>query len=158
MSRLDRTPIMKEIGPRMPATLELAVLAVLLSGILAVPLAVLVAVKQVSLLDYRVSMVTCASMSIPMFVTGLMGVSLLVRRFHWVPPLGYATLWEAPWTNLQHMTFPTLALAVFALNVTAWVTRSAMLEVLREDAIRPAHAMGIAERWIRLRQALNAAA
>src|SRR5205823_3445398 len=113
-----RTPITKEIGPRIPATLELAVLAALLSVVLAVPLGAVSAVKQDSLLDYGARMVTFAGISIPIFVTGLV-VYLLVRLFNWFPPLGYATLWEAPWTNLQQMVFPTLALAFFELNFTA---------------------------------------
>jgi len=124
-----RTPITKEIGPRIPATLELAVLAALLSVVLAVPLGAVSAVKQDSLLDYGARMVTFAGISTPIFVTGLVAY-LLVRLFNWFPPLGYATLWEAPWTNLQQMVFPTLALAFFELNFTARVTRSAMLEVL----------------------------
>src|SRR5260370_28035713 len=103
-------------------------------------------------------MFTFTGISVPIFVTGLMVVYLLVRLFNWFPPLGYATLWEAPWTNMQQMTFPTLALAFFELNFTARVTRSAMLEVLREDYIRTARAKGLAERWILLRHALKNAA
>ena len=122
-----RTPITKEIGPRIPATLELAV-----------PLGAVSAVKQDSLLDYGARMVTFAGISIPIFVTGLV-VYLLVRLFNWFPPLGYATLWEAPWTNLQQMVFPTLALAFFELNFTA-------------------RAKGLTERRVLLRHALQNAA
>ena len=60
-----------------------------------------------------------------------------MRLFDWFPPLGYAMLWEAPWVNVQQMIFPALVLAFFELNFTAHVTRSAMLEVLREDC--PVH-------------------
>src|SRR5215468_596528 len=153
-----RTQIEKEISPRLPATLELALLAVLLSVVVAVPLGALSAVKQDSTLDYVARVFTFTGISIPIFVTGLVVVYLLVRLFNWFPPLGYATLWEEPWTNLQQMLFPALALAFFELNFTARVTRSAMLEVLREDYIRTARSKGLMERRVILLHALKNAA
>ena len=153
-----RTQIEKEISPRLPATLELALLAVLLSVVVAVPLGALSAVKQDSTLDYVARVFTFTGISIPIFVTGLVVVYLLVRLFNWFPPLGYATLWEEPWTNLQQMLFPALALAFFELNFTARVTRSAMLEVLREDYIRTARSKGMQERQVVLTHALKNAA
>jgi len=158
ISLFYRTPIKKELGPRIPATLELAFLAVLLSVILAVPLGALSAVKQGSALDYLTRMLTFTGISVPIFVTGLMVVYLLVRLFNWFPPLGYAMLWEAPWVNVQQMIFPALALAFFELNFTARVTRSAMLEVLREDYIRTARSKGLQERQVVLTHALKNAA
>ncbi len=158
ISLFYRTPIKKELGPRIPATLELAFLAVLISVVLAVPLGALSAVKQGSMLDYLARMLTFTGISVPIFVTGLMVVYLLVRLFNWFPPLGYAMLWEAPWVNVQQMIFPALALAFFELNFTARVTRSAMLEVLREDYIRTARSKGLQERQIVLTHALKNAA
>ncbi len=158
ISLFYRTPIKKELGPRIPATLELAFLAVLISVVLAVPLGALSAVKQGSMLDYVTRMVTFTGISVPIFVTGLMVVYLLVRLFNWFPPLGYAMLWEAPWVNVQQMIFPALALAFFELNFTARVTRSAMLEVLREDYIRTARSKGLQERQVVLTHALKNAA
>ena len=67
-------------------------------------------------------------------------------------------LWEAPWVNVQQMIFPALALAFFELNFTARVTRSAMLEVLREDYIRTARSKGMQERQVVLTHALKNAA
>jgi len=153
-----RTQIQKEISPRLPATLELALLAVLLSVVVAVPLGALSAVKQDSTLDYMARVFTFTGISIPIFVTGLVVIYLLVRLFNWFPPLGYAMLWEEPWTNLQQMLFPALALAFFELNFTARVTRSAMLEVLREDYIRTARSKGLMERRVILVHALKNAA
>ena len=158
ISLFYRTPIKKELGPRIPATLELAFLAVLISVILAVPLGALSAVKQGSTLDYLTRMFTFTGISVPIFVTGLMVIYLLVRLFNWFPPLGYAMLWEAPWVNVQQMIFPALALAFFELNFTARVTRSALLEVLREDYIRTARSKGVQERQIVLTHALKNAA
>jgi peptide/nickel transport system permease protein len=128
---------------------------VILSVVLAVPLGALSAVRQDSLLDYGARIFTFAGISILIFVVGIVLVYLLVRLFHWFPPLGYAALWEEPWTNLQQMIFPTLALAFFELNFTARVTRSAMLEVLREDYIRTARAKGVREPRVVLLHALK---
>jgi len=150
-----RTPIIREIGPRIPATLELAFLAVIISFILAVPLGVLSAVKQDRWLDYAARLFTFTGISVPIFVIGLTVIYVLVRLFDWLPPMGYAFLWEDPWTNLQQMIFPTLALAFFELNFTARVTRSATLEVLREDYIRTARAKGLREERVVFLHALR---
>jgi len=150
-----RTPIVQEIGPRLPATFELAMMAGLISVLLAVPLGTLSAVKQDSLLDYIARMFTFAGISIPIFVTGLLLVYFLVRLFNWFPPLGYAVLWEEPWVNLQQMLFPALALAFFELNFAARVTRSAMLEVMREDYVRTARSKGLQEHRVVLLHALR---
>ena len=150
-----RTPILRELGPRIPSTLELAFLAVLSSFVLAVPLGVISAVKQDTLLDHATRLLTFTGISVPIFVIGLMVVYTLVRVFGWFPPLGYAFLWEDPWTNLQQMIFPVLALAFFELNFAARVTRSAILEVLREDYVRTARAKGLRERRVVLLHALR---
>ena len=150
-----RTPILKELGPRIPATLELAFLAVAASFVLAVPLGVLSAMKQDTAVDYATRLFTFTGISIPIFVTGLAVVYVLVRLFGWFPPMGYAFLWEDPWTNVQQMAFPAMALAFFELNFTARVTRSATLEVLREDYIRTARAKGLREPRVVLLHALR---
>jgi peptide/nickel transport system permease protein len=155
MSLFYRTPIIQEIGPRLPATFELAIMAGLMSIMVAVPLGTLSAVKQDSMLDYAARVFTFTGISIPIFVTGLLLVYLLVRLFNWFPPLGYAMLWEAPWTNLQQMLFPAMALAFFELNFAARVTRSAMLEVLREDYVRTARSKGVQEHRVVLLHALR---
>ena len=155
MSMFYRTPIIEELGPRIPATFELAFMAIIMSALLAVPLGALSAVKQDSLLDYAARIITFAGISIPIFVIGLVTIYLLVRLFNWFPPLGYAMLWEDPWVNLQQMFFPALTLAFFELNFTARVTRSAMLEVLREDYIKTARSKGLRERRILLLHALR---
>jgi peptide/nickel transport system permease protein len=112
-------------------------------------------VKQNSLLDYATRLFTFTGISIPIFVTGLTVVYTLVRVFGWFPPLGYTFLWDDPWINLQQMIFPVLALAFFELNFTARVTRSATLEVLREDYIRTARAKGLREPRVVLLHALR---
>lgn len=155
ISMFYRTPIIEELGPRIPATFELAFMAMIMSAVLAVPLGALSAVKQDSALDYIARIVTFTGISIPIFVIGLLTIYLLVRWFNWFPPLGYAMLWEDPWVNLQQMFFPALTLAFFELNFTARVTRSAMLEVLREDYIKTARSKGLKEGRVLMFHALR---
>jgi peptide/nickel transport system permease protein len=112
-------------------------------------------VKRDSGIDYVARIFTFTGISIPIFVTGLVVIYLLVRLFDWFPPLGYASLWEDPLINLQQMIFPILVLAFFELNFTARVTRSAMLEVLREDYITTARSKGLGERKVILVHALK---
>ena len=82
-------------------------------------------------------------------------IYLLVRLFNWVPPLGYAKLWEDPLTNLSQMIFPALVLGGYNMAFVARVTRSAMLDVMREDFIRTAHSKGLRERVVIYRHALK---
>ena len=82
-------------------------------------------------------------------------VYALAYFFDWLPPLGYASLWEDPFTNLQQLVFPALALAFYEMAFTARVTRSAMLEVLREDYIRTTRSKGIKEGLVIGRHALK---
>ena len=148
MSMYYRLPVMEELGPRIPLTIELAVMAGIISFILAVPLGIISAVKQDSVGDYIARLFSFTGISIPIFVTGMVVIYILVRLFNYLPPLGHTTLWEDPLKNLQQLLFPALALAFFQMNFIARVTRSAMLEVLREDYVRTARSKGLRERRV----------
>jgi peptide/nickel transport system permease protein len=80
---------------------------------------------------------------------------MLSQVFNWLPPLGFALLWEDPVKNMKQLVFPALALGYFNTAFTARVTRSAMLEVLREDFIRTARSKGLREMIVIFRHALK---
>ena len=82
-------------------------------------------------------------------------IFFLVMWFNWIPPLGYVDLWENPWTNVQQLFFPAVALGFSNMAFISRVTRSAMLEVLREDYIRTARSKGLQERVVISRHALK---
>ena len=144
-----RRPVSEEISPRLPISFELAILAWVISAVVAVPLGIISAIKQDTPLDYIARAFTLVGISVPIFVTGIVSIYLLDRVFGWFPPFGsgYVSLWRDPWTNFQQIIFPALTLAFFQANFTARVTRSAMLEVLREDYVRTARAKGLSE-WV----------
>ena len=148
LSLTYRTPITEDLAQRIPITVELGLLASLMSVVVAVPLGILSAVKLNSIPDYAARLFTFTGISIPIFVVGIVVIYLLVRIFGWIPPLSHAPLWDDPWTNLQQMFFPALSLAFLQLAFMARVTRSAMLEVLREDYIRTARAKGLREQKV----------
>ena len=96
-----------------------------------------------------------AGIALPPFVVGLLTIFVLARFLGWLPPLGYAQLWTDPLTNLQQLIFPALVLGYFNMAFATRVTRSAMLEVLREDYIRTARSKGLHELIVIARHALK---
>ena len=142
-----RVPVLDEIQERFLVTLELTIIAILIAGLLAVPIGVLSAVKQDTGFDYGIRMVTLTGIALPSFWVALLIVAALSYWFNWLPPLGYVNLWEKPFTNLEQLIFPALALAFTELAFTARMTRSSMLEVMRDDYMRTARAKGLRE-WV----------
>ncbi|HCL24761.1 MAG TPA: peptide ABC transporter permease [Dehalococcoidia bacterium] len=148
-------PVMKELGDRVPRTLELAVLAILISVAFSVPLGILSAIKPDSWLDFGARTFTILGIAIPNFLMAILMIIVLLTVFNWLPPLGYVELWDDPLANLQQMIFPALSLAVYDMAFIARVTRSAMMEVLREDYMRTARAKGLSERLVLTRHGLK---
>lgn len=148
-------PVMKELGDRVPRTLELAVLAILISVAFSVPMGILSAIKPDSWLDFGARTFTILGIAIPNFLMAILMIIVLLTVFNWLPPLGYVELWDDPLANLQQMIFPALSLAVYDMAFIARVTRSAMMEVLREDYMRTARAKGLSERLVLTRHGLK---
>ncbi len=150
-----KAPVMTELKHRIPRTLELAVLAIVLAVVFSVPLGILSAIKPEGWLDYTMRVFTLVGISIPNFLAAILLILFLVRIFGWLPPLGYAELWNDPVTNLKQMAFPALALAFYDMAFIARVTRSSMMEILREDYMRTARAKGLSERVVLMRHGLK---
>ena len=140
---------------RLPLTLQLTAMGIIISFLIALPLGVISALAQDTPLDYLSRIITLIGLSIPTFVVGLVTIYLLVRIFNWFPPLDYTPPWEGLSTNLQQLIFPSLAIALWTMAFIARVTRSSMLEVLREDYIRTARAKGLRERRVLFLHALK---
>lgn len=148
-------PVTEDLKFRFPVTLQLTVMAVILSLIVAVPIGVISAVRQDTWADHGSKIFTVTGVAMPSFWVGILVIFMLSEVFDWVPPLGYAFLWEEPVKNLKQLIFPAIALGYFNLAFTARVTRSAMLEVMREDYIRTARAKGLRELVVLMRHALK---
>lgn len=148
-------PVMTELKTRLPRTLELAVLAIVLAVAISVPLGMLSAIRPDGWLDYFARFFSLVGVSVPNFLFAVLIILFLVRLFGWLPPLGYAELWNDPATNLKQMAFPAVALALYDLAFIARVTRSSMMEILREDYMRTARAKGLSEKTVLLRHGLK---
>ncbi|MFH1486142.1 MAG: ABC transporter permease [Chloroflexota bacterium] len=141
-------PVLEEIAKALPVTLELAILSTLISLVIAIPVGVMSAVHQDRWLDYIFRIVTVGGIAMPVFWTGTLIILFLVMLFRWIPPLGFAALTEDPVKNLQQMVWPALALGYNHSAILGRMTRSCMLEVLRQDYVRTARAKGLTERAV----------
>jgi peptide/nickel transport system permease protein len=162
MLRLDfgesyffKTPVYDDIAERLPVTIELGLMSVLLASVVAVPLGVYSAIKQDTIGDYITRVITITGIALPNFWVAIMIIFFLVLSFGYFPPLGYASVWDDPWSNMQQMIFPAIALGTSNMAFIARITRSAMLEVLHDDYIRTARAKGLSERVVIFRHALK---
>jgi len=148
-------PIFEEVLERFPLTLELSALSILISVVIALGTGIFSAVRQDTWIDYLFRAVSIAGLSVPNFWLGTMVILILSRYFFWSPPLGYTRFFEDPLTNLQQMIWPAVILGYSLAAVTSRMTRSSLLEVLREDYIRTAWAKGLSERIIVMRHAFR---
>jgi len=144
-----------EIQLRFLLSVELAVLATAVAVLLAIPLGVIAALKQDTWIDYAVRIFSIAGIATPSFWLGIVLILALLIVFKWLPPLVYTPPWVNPWQNLAQLIWPALAVGYRYSAVATRMTRSAMLEVLREDYIRTARAKGLWEKLILTRHALK---
>ena len=149
------TDIVDMVKPRVYLTLELTGLGIAISFVLAVPLGIISALNRNSLSDYASRAFTFLGLSIPTFVVGLVTVFLLVRFFNWLPPLDYSHPYEDLGSNLEQLIFPAICIALFTMAFIARVTRSSLLETLRQDYVRTARAKGLRERQVVMVHALK---
>ena len=148
-------PVIEELLIRLPLSLELALLATLVSVMISIPLGMLAAVRQDTWVDYVVRVVSIGGLAIPGFWVGILCILFLVIMFGWGPPLEFKAPWVDPWMNFQMMVWPVLTVGYRYAAVTTRMTRSTLLEVLREDYIRTAWAKGLRERAVVIRHALK---
>jgi len=161
ISMWTERPIIEEVGLRFELSLQIALMATLISIVLALPLGIASAVKQNTWVDYVVRTLSIAGIAMPSFWLGiliLLAILLITQWWSgipWLPPIQYVPIWEDPVHNLSMLIWPALATGYRYSAVATRMTRSAMLEVLREDYIRTARAKGVIEKLIVNRHALK---
>jgi peptide/nickel transport system permease protein len=148
-------PITTAIGRNLPVTVELALLSVLLSSCVAIPLGILSALKRSSVIDLVTRLTGLIGLSFPSFWLATMLLLISSLYFRWLPPPIFVSLRESPAQNLAQMALPTISLAAGLSAIVMRMTRSAMLEVLRRDYVRTARAKGLPERAVVVRHALK---
>ena len=147
-------PIRELIFRRAPITGQIALMAIILSWVIGLPVGLVGALWRNSWTDYAFRLVVTLFLAIPSFWVGLMVVLSLVLAFTWRPPLTIVYLWDDPIRNLQMTAGPAVILGVALAAMMARITRSSVLEVLGEDYVRTARAKGLHERIVVWRHAL----
>ncbi|MCU0561597.1 MAG: ABC transporter permease [Desulfobacterales bacterium] len=174
-SMRNGSPVVKEIGARLVATLELSVAAMLIASLVGIAAGVVSAVRQYSLFDYGSMFMALIGVSMPIFWLGLMLMYLLAVLFPVMPMMGRIGMGSEPEVvtglmlvdtlaagdvegfadALHHLVLPAVTLATIPMAIVARITRSAMLEVLNKDYVRTARAKGMGEAVVILRHALR---
>ena len=168
-------PVAEEIAPRLMATLELAVAAMLIASLVGIAAGVISSVKQFSAWDYGSMVLALVGVSMPIFWLGLMLMYVLAVMFPVMPMMGRIGMGNEPdvvtglmlidtlvagefgdfLDALHHLVLPAVTLATVPMAIVARITRSAMLEVLNKDYVRTARAKGLSEAVVVLRHALR---
>jgi len=138
-----------------PATLELAVLGMLLALVLSVPVGILAALRRGSWLDHIARVMALIGFCMPRYWLAVLLISLLAVQVGWLPPAGYADLSTDPAGNLRHAALPVLSLGLTIAAVQMRFLRSSLLDVLGQDYVRTARAKGLPPRTVSLRHALK---
>src|ERR1051325_920110 len=150
---VSEKPAIREIAPRIPVTARLAGLALVFSTLFGVPLGVLSAVRQNTTLDYVLRVISLSGLSLPSFWLGLLVLMAFVHFFGTIPiytnpPMGF-------WNTLELFAIPAAAVGFRSSALVMRLTRSSMLEVLRQDYIRTARAKGASNQTVNYRHALR---
>ena len=148
-------PAAEVISKAIPLTLQVNVLAIIFAATYGIGMGMLAAVKQYTPWDYGSRVLVIAGISMPTFFTATLVIWGLLKIFNWLPPLGFAYFWEDPVKSLQQIWWPALILGYYLAAISARMTRSQMLEILREDYIRTAYSKGLAQRVVFFRHALR---
>jgi peptide/nickel transport system permease protein len=151
----ERRDVAEIIGDRFPRSMELAILTMVITMLWAIPLGVISAVKQNTWADYTVRVISIGGLSLPLFLTGILMLYFLIAFFNWLPPLEYYGFFERPLDNLSQLIWPAIAQALYISAPITRLTRSQMLDVIREDYVRTARAKGLNDRVVVYHHALR---
>ncbi len=157
-SLISNTPVTRMIGQRIWPTINIALLTITLSVLIAVPLGVLAAWRHRTWSDYAVMTFSVLGFSVPVFVIGYIFIQIFSIELRWLPVQGYSPPSQGFGRFLSRAILPCLTLATIYVALIARMTRASMLEVLGEDFIRTARAKGVKERVVLFRHALRNAA
>ena len=147
--------VLTQIGKRSRVSIQLAIMAMAVAIVIAIPLGVISSVKQDSWVDYVARLFSIGGLSVPDYFIATILLWVLSVKVGWLPEIRYYVPWDEPAKNLQLLLFPALIVGYRLSAISARMTRSAMLEVLRQDYIRTARSKGLNERVVILRHSLR---
>ena len=150
-----RETVVATVGKKLPVTVELACLSILVALCIAIPVGVLSAARRNTIWDYLANSLSLCGLSVPSFWLGIMLILLLSVRLHWLPASGFVPLWENPVGNLTRMLMPAFVLGATLGAVLMRQTRNSMIDVLGADYIRTAYSKGLPRRAVIFRHAIR---
>ncbi len=151
----SRRPVTEDILPRLPVTIQLSIMALIISQLIALPVGIYSAIRQDTWGDYIGRSVAIICIAVPSFWVGTMVMVFPALWWGWLPPLKFIPFFENPLENLTMLIIPAILLGMAISGITMRLTRTMMLEVLRQDYIRTAWAKGLREKVVVTRHALK---
>jgi peptide/nickel transport system permease protein len=151
----SQQPVLELLLQKLPVTIELAVLAMLIAMLIGIPAGIVSAVRQGTAWDFGANVFALWGLSTPNFWLGILMILLFSVELGWLPASGYVPFWEDPMANLKAMVMPAFVLGTNIAAVLMRHTRSAMLQVMSADYVRTARAKGLSQRVVILRHALR---
>jgi peptide/nickel transport system permease protein len=148
-------PVWGELKRQFPITLQLAVLTAIVVSVIAIPIGIIAAVRQDGWLDFILRTFAIVGLAMPSFFVGLLVILGLSVYIGWLPPVGFTNLWQDPVKSIQQLLLPAVALGFSSNGLLLRITRTQLLEVLREDYVRTARAKGLAERVVIMKHAVR---
>lgn len=148
-------PIAYEIKIRLELSLQVAIMATFFATLIAIPLGTMAAIKQDTWVDYIIRIFSIAGLATPSFWLGILMILMMLIYFKWLPPMIFTSLWKDPGANLSQLIWPALAVGYRYSATATRMTRSSVLEVMREDYIRTARAKGLWEKLVISRHAMK---
>ena len=148
-------PVLELIADKLPVTIQLAVMAMIIAMLIGIPAGILSAVKKGTATDYAANIIALSGLSIPNFWLGIMLIMLVSVHLGWLPASGYESPFVDPLKSLETMIMPAFVLGTALAATLMRHTRSAMLGVLKTDYVRTARAKGLNERIVVLKHAFR---
>ncbi|PHN51775.1 ABC transporter permease [Pseudomonas syringae] len=148
-------PVTTLLASKLPVTIELAVLALMIALLIGIPTGIISAVRKGSAVDYGANVVALSGISIPHFWLGILLIMVFAVKLQWLPASGFVPMGEDFGQNLKTLILPAFVLGAGLSGILMRHTRSAMLEVLRADYVRTARAKGLFPRTVILKHALR---
>jgi peptide/nickel transport system permease protein len=143
------------IATRLPITIYLSILSLILSTIVGIGGGIICAIRRGGVLDSLITLFANLGMAIPIFWLGILGIYSLGLHLGWLPIQGYTSPFDDFWLSVKKTIMPVICLAIPSIAMLARQTRSSMLEIVRQDYIRTAWSKGLRERNVVLRHALK---
>ena len=155
ISFVTRAPVIDGLIDSIPVTVELVIFAWTISLLVGITVGTISALKPNTPVDYISRLISIFGLSVPEFVLATVIILVLSKYIGWLPPIGYHSFFDDPWANIRQYSIPALLMGFSSSSTNMRITRSALLEVVRQDYIRTARAKGLSEMSIMVRHALK---